>query len=279
MLIICSIYLIRSAITAYYNYRIDGVTNRLKEQQTARSKTIDKLKAATKYNSTQQLLEKYGGAPQSPPSVETPKAMAKSSRTPPSGQNAVQRTNIPPPPTANIQRNRPVPSAPSSPSTPQVRPTSSSFKIQSAGDTTTRNQGAPPVAAAEFAPNAFSTPSQYSHTSGKPQEGQWYDRILDLLLGEDETLPKNRMVLICENCRLVNGQAPPGMKTLHDVGKWRCGSCGVMNGEDDEGTKAVLEMKQRIASVDEDRGKADTDRDEAGRLLGDMDEESDSTTK
>ena len=49
---------------------------------------------------------------------------------------------------------------------------------------------------------------------------------MDVLLGEDETLPRARLALICSNCRLVNGQAPPGVKRLEDVGKWRCGGCG-----------------------------------------------------
>ena len=53
-----------------------------------------------------------------------------------------------------------------------------------------------------------------------------------MLLGEDEMHPKNRLALICENCRLVNGQAPPGAKTLEAVGKWRCSNCGTMNGVD-----------------------------------------------
>lgn len=51
-----------------------------------------------------------------------------------------------------------------------------------------------------------------------------------MLLGEDETLPHNRLALICQTCRLVNGQAAPGVKTLEEVGRWRCGGCGAWNG-------------------------------------------------
>ena len=69
---------------------------------------------------------------------------------------------------------------------------------------------------------------------------------MDLLLGEDETNPKNRLVLICKKCRLVNGQAPPGVKTLEDVGKWRCSECGTMNGEESEAKKLVAEIQQRV---------------------------------
>jgi hypothetical protein len=52
--------------------------------------------------------------------------------------------------------------------------------------------------------------------------------------------------MICQNCRLVNGQAPPGTKSLAELGKWRCYGCRAWNGEEDEGAKAVKEMKERI---------------------------------
>jgi hypothetical protein len=55
---------------------------------------------------------------------------------------------------------------------------------------------------------------------------------LDALLGEDETQAKNRLALICNECRLVNGQAPPGTRTLEDIGRWRCGGCGAWNGKE-----------------------------------------------
>lgn len=71
---------------------------------------------------------------------------------------------------------------------------------------------------------------------------------MDVLLGEDETLPKNRMALICKHCRLVNGQAPPGIKRPEDLGKWRCSGCGGWNGEENEGERLVAEMTKRVES-------------------------------
>jgi hypothetical protein len=106
-------------------------------------------------------------------------------------------------------------------------------------------------AQAEFAPNAFSAPPQYAQNAEFNPGGNWYDRILDLLLGEDETAPKNRVALICQNCRLVNGQAPPGTKSLAALGKWRCFGCGTLNGEEDEAVKVVQEMKERIEGEEE----------------------------
>lgn len=64
------------------------------------------------------------------------------------------------------------------------------------------------------------------------------------MLGEDETAAKNRLALICTECRLVNGQAPPGVRTLEDVGRWRCGGCGSWNGVD--ARKAAREVVESV---------------------------------
>lgn len=82
-----------------------------------------------------------------------------------------------------------------------------------------------------FAPNAFSDPAPPPASAYAPvPHHRWYDRILDVMLGEDETLAKNRLALLCSHCRLVNGQAPPGTRSLEEIGRWRCGSCGAWNG-------------------------------------------------
>ncbi|KAG4413095.1 hypothetical protein IFR04_013779 [Cadophora malorum] len=237
------IYLVRSGITSYYTYRIDTVTQRLEDQQAERTKTIEKLKAATKYNSTQELLEKYGGATPKPKKPAAPKG--------PKVQKQPNRTSMGPPATANIYRPDQVPSQPSTPQpVPQKSPPQHLFPSPYSSPKPQAPQAQPvpvgPAPQAEFAPNAYSAPPQYAQSAGSIAGGNWYDRVLDLLLGEDETSPKNRVALICQNCRLVNGQAPPGTKTLSDLGRWRCFGCGAMNGEEDEAVKVVQEMKERI---------------------------------
>lgn len=98
---------------------------------------------------------------------------------------------------------------------------------------------------ADFAPNAFAAVPQYAQS----EEGsRWFDRLMDVLLGEDESLPRNRLALICKNCRLVNGQAPPGAKRPEDVGKWRCGECGTVNGEEMEAMNIIASIKEEANS-------------------------------
>lgn len=226
----------------------------MEAQQAERVKTIEKLKASTKYDSTQQLLEKYGGAPPKP-KVEKKSTPSKGAKSAPKQPPRVSLG--PPPPTANIQRPNQVPNPP---------------PIAQADHKLLVPYAHPPPATAdpraEFAPNAFpAAPPQYTN-SETGNHGHWYDRILDVLLGEDETASKNRMVLICQNCRLVNGQAPPGTKTLADLGKWRCFGCGTMNGEEDEAVKAVEEIKLLIkekgeGSVSASEGKSELEHGEA----------------
>ena len=134
---------------------------------------------------------------------------------------------------------------------------------------------------AEFAPNAdytqppsmgaqapplHQTPAYPANQQQQPvgmPESHWYDRIFDVLLGEDETAPKNRIVLICKACRLVNGQAPPGIKTLAEMGTWRCMACGASNGEEaeDEGQRIVREVLGEKQQKDQEQQQAAPDTD------------------
>ncbi|KFG85679.1 hypothetical protein MANI_114507 [Metarhizium anisopliae] len=218
------IYVARALISAYFNFRIDSLATRLKGYQNERANTIQKLKDATKYDSTMELIEKYGGEKKKRDKKDTQEDKQdqdkKAKRSPP--PSGTGRTNLPPPPTANIVRPDAQQQQPPQPPPPPAQ--------QHEGD-------------AEFAPNAYVSPPP-PRTQYMDPETHWYDRIFDVLLGEDETAAKNRLALICESCRLVNGQAPPGTKSLAEVGMWRCMGCGKTNGQVDEGKRIVEEVLQ-----------------------------------
>lgn len=275
----------RTALSAYFNFRIENIAARLKEQQEERAKTIQKLKDATKYDSTMELIEKYGG--EGTPTHAGRKSTAAGDvgdeaeeggehaghagggrkKTGRRSQGAAPgRTSLPPPPTANIQ-NRP--------GTPQqpIPESTGPYNMEPG---------------AEFAPNAeYARPPSPGPASDRLQrppayptpamapESHWYDRVFDILLGEDETAPKNRIVLICSSCRLVNGQAPPGVKSLSEVGMWRCMSCGSANSEvaEDEGKRIVREVLGQsapvaVSSVGDHEEKGDVDGEVEGNDEG-----------
>ena len=222
----CRVFVVRLGLTTYYEYRTSNIQSHLFDLQKQRDSTIEKLKAATKYNDTQDLLKRYSGIPTS----KTKPAGPAERKTTPKQGNALKdgRTTFVPPPTANIPgRNGPAifTDTPQR-SAPQSRSPLSQDAYPTSGATSPiQGPVSPQHVSAEFAPNAFSAAPQYSQAN---ERSRWYDRITDALLGEDETSPRARLALICDTCRLVNGQAPPGIRRLEDVGKWRCGGCGTM---------------------------------------------------
>jgi hypothetical protein len=231
------IYGVRKISSKFFDYQISRNQARLDDFHKQREETIEKLKVATKYNSTQELLEKYGG--ESPKPSPAPKTDSEK-RKPVQQQQPVARTGLPPPPTANIRRPPSAPQTPNSASSPQPPSPAPEF-----------DQGRPqishsppplypqqPTEQAGFAPNAYSNSGEYI------EQSHWYDRLLDVLLGEDETQPRNRMVMICSGCRLVNGQAPPGIKTPEELGRWRCGSCKAWNGVESETTQILSSLRK-----------------------------------
>ncbi|KAI8631616.1 hypothetical protein F5Y19DRAFT_424346 [Xylariaceae sp. FL1651] len=261
------IFLIRTSTNAYFSFRLDTLETRLKDQQAERAKTIQKLKDATKYDSTLELLEKYGGSGEKRSKAKKQKdgnegtlapendGSKKKHRQSIDSGHFAGRTHLPPPPTANIQR----------PSTASGIPQNRQGQFPTPPPRT--QSPAPPQPTEEFAPNADAGPlpptyNQYEMSQGPPS---WYDRILDLMLGEDETAPKNRVVLICKKCRLVNGQAPPGTKNLAEIGTWKCMGCGAANGELDEGEKIIQEVLRK--SPHESRSGEERDSDRSSDLV------------
>lgn len=227
-LTISRIYVVRTSLSKYYDYRISSTDAYIKSLTKERDTTIERLKEATKYNSTQQLLEKYGNSPK-PKGPPSPGSRGKPQGAPKQAQNSGQRTGLAPPPTANIQR----------PSTPQPSTPQGTRQLPSP----TESSPLPDVPGAEFAPNAF-TPAELKRQYSSAAAPTLMDRLMNALLGEDETQPKNRLALICSECRLVNGLAPPGARTLEDVGRWRCSGCRAWNGKEKVEEDTISQLVQ-----------------------------------
>ncbi|CAG8877911.1 unnamed protein product [Penicillium nalgiovense] len=214
------IYGVRTLSSRVFDYRISRLQRRLDDFNKQREETIEKLKIATKYNSTQQLLEKYGACP------------AATACGPHGSPAAAHRQHSP---SYLCITNTKRPAIP--------RLSLSPYRV---------SPGRPADPTAVVSLTSF--PSPNTHRSSQlcteripPQSGEqlhWYDRLLDVLLGEDETQPRNRMVMMCSACRLVNGQAPPGIKTPEELGRWRCGSCQAWNGVESETTKILSSLRQ-----------------------------------
>lgn len=246
-----SIYIVRYSLEAYYKQRISTAESQLQTLTKERDATIEKLKVATRYDATQQLLDKYGGAGNKKPKAAGAGAGPKTLRRQASGAltgSADRKGKSRPagpafalPPTANVRTSldaagpsreyimHPTPAGAPAPPAPQPGlPSSPGSSLSLAS---------PMRGLAVPAGKTFFPSPQYAATSTSLEAGQashWYDRILDVLLGEDETQARARLALICVQCRLVNGLAPPGARRIVDVGRWRCGGCGAWNGAEAE---------------------------------------------
>ncbi|KAF8250807.1 hypothetical protein K440DRAFT_659067 [Wilcoxina mikolae CBS 423.85] len=232
------IYLVRKLLDFYYGRRIASTESKLEELQMEQRTTIEKLKAATKYSTTQSLIEKYGDTTTGvavTPKQENKKVLST---------GPVSKGPLPQPHQPSQQQQ--IPPLPPMLTPDQIRVQQQLLAQQKAGIPPQYGQGQPgnaqprpPTGPQTHQPN----PPQILHMQGQtqppsqqhlqPEEAtapKWYDRILDVVLGEDEMSAKNRLALICKNCKMVNGLAPPGTRSLDDMDQWGCARCGTMNG-------------------------------------------------
>jgi len=178
---------------------------------------IEELKEKSDYYNTQQLLERYDSK-----SIKTTEARPKeNSKEHAPSENGHQRQ-----PSENLGRDQSL-------DTLRLR-TSSNHQLPPqiipAGPSSGASQNDP----SEFGPTSSWLP-QESHSRA------FLDRLLDLLVGEDENSPDHRYALICRHCRAHNGLAPPG-ETGEDVG-YLCGRCGGWNGPDPSKKGKVSQSK------------------------------------
>ncbi|CUS07782.1 unnamed protein product, partial [Tuber aestivum] len=208
------IWSVRKFFDLYYNYRIGNAENALEELQTKQNDTIEKLKAATKFSTTQSIIEKYGGGSSSP--ADTDKKQKKPD-TPQGGSINQQLRQRP--------QSRSGPQGPPQVAGPTAPPTPQQIQQQTIQQQMMAQQPPPPHNPPQ--------PQPSSQQLNQPEEAtapKWYDRLLDVIVGEDETGAKNQYALICKNCRIVNGLAPPGTTSLEDMECWGCVRCGTWNG-------------------------------------------------
>ncbi|KAF8427820.1 hypothetical protein EV426DRAFT_369811 [Tirmania nivea] len=277
------IYLGRRLLVWFFDRRITLAETTLADLTHERGETIEKLKTATKFYSTQSLLEKYGGGSEMTEDDRRSVMSRKGSMAGPTGfegmngQQSLRMRNIPAAAQGSVRGKPPqmliTPSgqpqqqqqqgqalqqgrSPSpvgidplsiSPSQRQIqdqlrsqqslRPTTLPGQIVPGGagspqpsPTRTTFSIPPPPTAPAYPP----APGAGDYLAPQTDDGShsWYDRLLDVLIGEDETAAKARYALICSSCRMVNGLAPPGTKSLAEIGRWGCARCGTMNGKD-----------------------------------------------
>ncbi|KKA22307.1 hypothetical protein T310_3637 [Rasamsonia emersonii CBS 393.64] len=241
------IYAVRAVASKFFEYRISKTQNQLDELHKQRDETIEKLKIATKYNSTQQLLEKYGGESQkTTPSKSGGDSKGKETESKAGTPQMAGRTGIAPPPTANIRR-----------------PPNESTPVHS-----------PPAAKPSRSLTAISSKTD-SRDLRRPLMNLALHRMLSPQLRSITRVPAGMTgswMSCLARTRRSRGTAPPGMKSLEELGRWRCGGCGAWNGVESETNKVLADIKSQSQSADgtwESVSKKDEDVSSNGEVTDD----------
>lgn len=212
----------------------------LEELQSKKKDTIEKLKDITNFSTTQSIIEKYGGSSPADAGKQRPKG-SPANQQPPRGPSGPQGPQGPqqgpqgqapaPPPTSNefqqqlIQQQMLAQQRAGLPSPLQTLPALPDINLGMSSALGSPSRSVPVLNLQQTQPS-----SQQHLQSEEATSPKWYDRILDVIVGEDETSARNRYALICKSCRMVNGLAPPGTTSLNDMEGWGCVRCGTLNG-------------------------------------------------
>jgi endoplasmic reticulum junction formation protein lunapark len=246
------VYGARRAVGWWYTRKIDREVETKEILKTRLEEKIEELKEKSDYYNTQQLLKRFDS--KSAPRPSLPDTLRES---PPQQQRHPQHqsssNDIRQNPTVDTLRQRGNSRSSLPPLPPPITP--ATFAVP------------PPVPAQQnipqFHPSAFSPPpSPILPVQQQPKT--FLDRVLDLLVGEDENAADRRYALICRHCRAHNGLAPPGERA-EEVG-YLCGRCGGWNGPEpntqSHKTQTAKEQKaesnteeeavEQVVSVDKD---------------------------
>lgn len=256
------IYLIRKAIIFWFQRAISSTQEYLKVLQAEQKEKIEELKQSTNFYSTKALLERFDSSFTSEsqatntnqlknrkqgqqssksatkPSLNSITAGANSQQQQPSDgkKGHAKRNSIvsddfqfsPNLPSLQQSQNKSIVGPDGA---PQMSPMSNTF----------HNLNPQPMG-----PNINANPGQFPvlepvhNTNYQPK---WYDRILDVIVGEDEYSPKARYALICENCRNHNGLAQPG--ELPEYVVYICPHCGFRNGHEKHKKRHITEKSDK----------------------------------
>lgn len=229
--IFCIRYVIQAVLGRFVIFDEDRVKY-LRRQQEGK---LEELKQKTGFYSTKAIVDRYE------PKKEPKKAAIKKQMPP--GLKGV------PPPTANVPRNLP-------PTANVPRPQAGAGNIPATANIPSQGNVPPKIPVpVEVSPSDIQTAkaslskAAASPVVAAPYQRQWFDRVLDLLVGEDENAAQNRNALICSKCNNHNGLAPFG-KNASEI-RYKCPVCGEWNGE----KPALEEAKEVLQPTEELEGQ------------------------
>lgn len=219
-------YLLVKMIHAVFGFLSKNRTHRLKGLKEKHKAKIEELKKITNFNTTANLLNKYGEKNEIP-AKNLPKARTTPAKQVPKGPKGPKGSNV----------------------------------IN--GTTEVNGANIPTVQGRQFQqippPNTLkllTTNPQAPIQKNRPIQ----DRLLDLLIGSDNNESiENRYALICVNCFTHNGLAPPNCTNPANT-KFACLKCGFLNGNtwQDELRDVTAKEESKDATTKEEIREART---------------------
>ncbi|KAI9301083.1 hypothetical protein BJ944DRAFT_252602 [Cunninghamella echinulata] len=203
-----AIYYMRKALTWFYARKQTSEENNLTELRSQQKQKVEELKKKTSYYTTQSLLERYDQeALAKKKQLQQQQQQAQFNQRKPVSMPAPGTRLIPPPNTQQPPPSHPQlgnRGMPLQPPLPQQQPSPSSVL--------------PPNGMMNIQHQMV---SQTPMTRASPQ---WYDKIIDALIGEDG--PETKYALICHHCYAHNGLILP---TEVDTIQYTCPVCKKFN--------------------------------------------------
>lgn len=217
------IWALRWIIQSWYTWVKNSNQEYIKELEIQHKELIEELKQKTNFYSTQALLDRYDTEKSKKDQKETVQGQPGQRDQPSQGQ-----------PGAQSQPSQEQSGSPNLKSN-QLRTQQSNPELAQSTTSGHPPSGLSPSSVLPLQPFVLYTP-------------RWYDRILDILVGEDEQSPKNRQALICANCFNHNGLAQYGESAQTVV--YICPRCGFKNGLD---AKHKHEIKGEVKDETKDK--------------------------
>lgn len=211
------LYFLVRLLGGLYDWLLKSRQTKLSSLQERHKLKIEELKKITNFNTTSELLEKYGDPNERKRKTANviDKGTSSGAQGIPGNGNLKQRLNVNP---GTINVSKPI---------SEMKPGLQKQEQQQPLEGLQQKQQ--PSSSKPSDINNKRSPSS-SHQEVQSQRS-FQDRLLDILVGSDysETI-ESRYALICAGCFKHNGLASPGCTEPHKV-PYICPQCGLFNGE------------------------------------------------
>ncbi|KAK9703475.1 hypothetical protein K7432_010706 [Basidiobolus ranarum] len=210
------IYCVSRGVSFWYNRKRVNEETHLENLKTKQRQKVEELKKKTAYYSTKNLLDRYD----TPNKLKLGKPL-EGLKTPMQNNNLARVQGKLVAPNSAPVNSRNIPAKPQG-----VRITNTPNPALGPQNPQPELSQLPKMAVvnSQHGPANGITPPQIPSNQSNNQSRNWYDKIVDVIVGEEE--PNTKFALICKNCFAHNGLALPN--EIDDI-QYYCPKCNTFN--------------------------------------------------